>query len=178
MKKTLLLGSLLLFCAVQIAVAQTKAKPEVKSAPKPDTLTWYTDLAKVQQLSQKTNKPIFAFFTGSDWCGWCHKLQRDVFVKPEFIKWANEKVVLLELDFPRRKTLPAELAKQNMELQKAFGIQGYPTIWLFRFQDKPNNQKEIAALGSLGYPSGATAGQEEVKFLETANALLKPVKKP
>lgn len=177
MKKTLVLGSLLLFCAVQIAVAQTKAKPEAKPAPKPDTLTWYTDLAKVQQISQKTKKPIFGFFTGSDWCGWCHKLQRDVFAKPEFIKWANEKVVLLELDFPRRKTLPTELAKQNMELQQAFGIQGYPTIWLFFIKEKENKQREIAPLGSLGYPSGATVGQEQVKFLETANALLTAGKK-
>lgn len=178
MKKTLVLGCLFLFFAAQIAVAQTKAKPDAKATPKPDTLTWYTDLAKVQQISQKTNKPIFAFFTGSDWCGWCHKLQRDVFAKPEFIQWANEKVVLLELDFPRRKTLPAELAKQNMELQRTFGIQGYPTIWLFFVKDKADKQKEVAPLGSLGYPSGATPGQEQVKFLETANALLKPTKKP
>ncbi len=179
MKKILVLGSLLLFFAVQIAVAQAKAKPDVKAKAMPDTLTWYTDLAQVQQLSQKTNKPIFAFFTGSDWCGWCHKLQRDVFAKPEFIKWANEKVVLLELDFPRRKTLPAELAKQNMELQRTFGIQGYPTIWLFFVKDGANKQKEVNALGSLGYPSGATAGQEEVKFLESANQVLKNTgKKP
>ena len=95
-----------------------------------------------------------------------------MFAKPAFIKWANEKVVLLELDFPRRKTLPAELAKQNMELQRTFGIQGYPTIWLFTLKDGANNQKEIAALGSLGYPSGATSGQEEVKFLESANQVL------
>jgi len=170
MKKTLFLGCLLLLCALQLAVAQSKAKV--------DTLVWHTDLAKVQQLSNKTNKPIFAFFTGSDWCGWCHKLQRDVFAKPEFIKWANEKVVLLELDFPRRKTLPNELARQNMELQRTFGIQGYPTIWLFYLKDKEKDQKDITALGSLGYPSGATAGQEEVKFLESANAILKqPTKK-
>jgi protein disulfide-isomerase len=169
MKKSLLIGSVLSLFVLQMAVAQSKAKP--------DSLVWHTDLKKVQEISKKTKKPIFGFFTGSDWCGWCHKLQSDVFAKPEFIKWANEKVVLLELDFPRRKTLPAELAKQNMELQKAFGIQGYPTIWLFFIKEKENNQTEIAALGSLGYPSGATVGQEQVKFLETANALLAAGKK-
>ncbi len=140
-------------------------------------LEWHTDLAKVQQISQKTNKPIFAFFTGSDWCGWCRKLQSDVFAKPEFIKWASEKVVLLELDFPRRTRLAPDLEKQNQELQQAFGIKGYPTIWLFYLNEKDNNQREIAALGSLGYPMGATAGQEQVKFLEDANLLFKAGKK-
>lgn len=164
MKNIVLLGAFLMFIASSCA----------GNTPVPgDTLTWHTDLAKVQQLSQKTGKPIFAFFTGSDWCGWCKKLQRDVFAKPEFVTWANENVVLLELDFPRRKSLPADLARQNAELQRAFAVQGYPTIWLFYLNDKPNNQKEIAALGSLGYPVGANIGQEQVKFLDEANGLLK-----
>ena len=50
--------------------AQTKtaaAKPAVYSAENPG---WMTDLEQVYQLSKKTNKPILANFTGSDWCGW------------------------------------------------------------------------------------------------------------
>jgi protein disulfide-isomerase len=160
MKNILIFGVFLLFAMSCSANTQT------------DSLDWHTDLNKVQQMSKKTGKPIFAFFTGSDWCGWCTKLHRDVFAKPEFVKWANEKVILLELDYPRRKTLPTELAKQNAELQQAFGIRGYPTIWMFFINEKENNQKEIAALGSLGYPSGAVVGQEQVKFLEEANKIL------
>lgn len=51
------------------------------SARKEGELTWYTNIMEAQTLSQKANKPIFAFFTGSDWCGWCHRLQRNVFAK-------------------------------------------------------------------------------------------------
>lgn len=145
---------------------------------KKDTLVWYTELATVHQISQSTNKPIFGFFTGSDWCGWCHKLQRDVFAKKEFIDWANKNVVLLELDFPRRKQLPAELVQQNSGLQQAFQVRGYPTIWIFFTSlDATTNNYNLTALGSLGYPSGAEVGKEEVKFLEGANAILANQKK-
>lgn len=135
-------------------------------------LTWYTDVNKVYELSNKTKKPIFAFFTGSDWCGWCHKLEANVFVKPGFQAWAKKNVILLELDFPRRKKLPDALAEQNNGLQQAFKVQGFPTIWIFNLdKDKATNKFNITALGSLGYPD-AQRGQEETKFLETANQIL------
>lgn len=136
-------------------------------------LAWYTDLNQAWQVSQKTHKPIFAFFTGSDWCGWCHRLQANVLNKPGFQKWAKESVVLLELDFPRNKQLPDSTAQQNNSLQQAFRVQGFPTIWIFNLdKDKATNKFNISALGSLGYPQ-SQPGQEEVAFLENANSILK-----
>ncbi len=67
-------------------------------------------------------------FTGSDWCGWCIKLQKETFSKPEFQKFAAESLVLVELDFPRGKEQSEELKKQNQELAEKFGIQGFPTL--------------------------------------------------
>ena len=124
-------------------------------------------------VSLKTGKPIFAFFTGSDWCGWCMKLQAAVFSKDVFIAWAEQHVVLLELDFPKRKQLSPELTKQNNNLQQAFKVSGFPTVWLFNpAKDPKTNTLSIAALGSLGYPAGAPAGEEAAKFLASANAIL------
>lgn len=138
-----------------------------------EELVWHTDMMKAHELSQSSGKPIFAFFTGSDWCGWCHKIQRDVFAKPEFVKWAQKNVILVELDFPRRKQLSPELTKQNNELQQVFQVAGFPTIWMFfTSKDQATNKFNIAALGSLGYPQGAEAGKEEFKFLKDANDLL------
>ncbi|MFN0214153.1 MAG: thioredoxin family protein [Saprospiraceae bacterium] len=138
-----------------------------------NSLNWFTDLTKARELSDATKKPIFGFFTGSDWCGWCRKLQSDVFEKNAFVEWAKKNVVLLELDFPRRKQLPAELAQQNQALQQAFKISGYPTIWLFYVtEDKATNNLSLTALGSLGYPQGAEMGKEENKFLSDANLIL------
>lgn len=136
-------------------------------------LTWYTDINKVHELAQKTKKPVFAFFTGSDWCGWCHKLEAAVFEKPGFQKWAKDNVILLELDFPRRKELPQALQEQNNGLQQFFGVQGYPTIWLFNIdKDKKTGKYNITAYGSLGYPT-AERGQEEATFIANANTILK-----
>ncbi|MFX3625934.1 MAG: thioredoxin family protein [bacterium] len=136
-------------------------------------LVWHTDLKQANDVSTAEKKPIFAFFTGSDWCGWCKKLQRDVFVKPAFIAWANKNVVLLELDFPRRKQLSPAQVKQNAELQQAFRVTAYPTIWLFTMaKDSVGEKYTITAKGKCGYPRGATPGKEEEKFISTANAIL------
>ncbi|MBD81033.1 MAG: thioredoxin family protein [Crocinitomicaceae bacterium] len=133
---------------------------------------WHVKLQEAQAISKKTNKPIFAFFTGSDWCGWCMRLQANVFHKPGFKAWANEHVVLLELDFPRRKQLPAELAQQNNELRAFFRPQGFPTVWIFNMDlNTETNTYEINALGNLGYPR-SPQGQEESTFIANANKIL------
>jgi len=140
------------------------------------TLKWYTTLSEVHKISQETGKPVFGFFTGSDWCGWCHKLQREVFAKPLFIEWANKNVVLLELDFPRKTVQAEDLKKQNQALQQIFQVTGYPTIWIFNTGiDAATSNYTVSAIGKLGYPSGAVVGQEEVKFLADADAVLAKV---
>jgi protein disulfide-isomerase len=166
MKQALSLFVFVLMLTSIVACAQNPS-------PSKTELTWYTKLDEAQKISKAQKKPIFAFFTGSDWCGWCHKLHRDVLDKPAFIDWAKKNVVLLELDYPRRKQLPADLAQQNGELQQVFKVQGYPTVWLFTMEeDAATKKKNINPLGSLGYPQGAEAGKEEVKFLKDANAFL------
>jgi len=115
---------------------------------------WLTNFEEAAKLSQKTNKPILANFTGSDWCGWCKVLNREVFSKEEFAKWANENVILLELDFPRKTKLSAELKKQNYAMQRAFGVSGYPTIWMFEVGDGKDPKKGLNPLGKTGYIKG------------------------
>lgn len=129
-------------------------------------LKWHTDVAKASELAIKEKKPLLLFFTGSDWCGWCIRLQKEVFKQPEFINWANQNVVLVELDFPRRKQLPAELAAQNKGLEQMFAIRGYPTVWMVTptMQDK---KVSFEKLGSTGYVAGGPS-----KWLEGANQIL------
>jgi len=91
-------------------------------------LTWHTNVDNAVNLSVESGKPLFFFFTGSDWCGWCKKLQKDVFFKDEFKKWAKKSVILVELDFPRRTKLDETTQKQNRKLAGMFGVRGYPTI--------------------------------------------------
>ena len=140
-------------------------------------LSWFTDFQKADAESKKTGKPIFGFFTGSDWCGWCTKLKANVFAKDDFKKWASENVILLELDFPRRKQLPANIKQQNQQLAQVFKVRGYPTVWIFNTTKDPESQQlNINAWGSLSYPR-AEKGQESKKFLADAARIFATQKK-
>ncbi|WP_333878345.1 thioredoxin family protein [Flavobacterium sp.] len=119
-------------------------------------LKWETDINKAMEISKKSKKPLMLFFTGSDWCGWCIRLQKEVLKTPEFAKWANKNVVLVELDFPRRSPQQPELQKQNQELQQIFGIQGFPTVW-FAKASKKDGKINFEQLGSTGYVAGGPA---------------------
>ena len=130
-------------------------------------LVWNNNLKNSIEISNKTKKPILLFFTGSDWCGWCIRLQTEVFKTPEFKKWANENVVLVELDFPRRTALAPEITEQNNQLQQLFAVQGYPTVWFIN-ASSIDGKINIDKLGSTGY----LAGGPKV-WLETANGILK-----
>lgn len=112
---------------------------------------WLVSIDEAYAQSQETGKPILANFTGSDWCGWCKRLDKSVFHKADFKKWADKNVVLLELDFPRRFKLPAAVQEQNRNLQQAFGVRGYPTIWLFDMDQDDAGQFSVNALGKTGY---------------------------
>mgnify|MGYP001608926016 CR=1 FL=1 len=116
-------------------------------------LIWNNNMDKAIEISKKTKKPLMLFFTGSDWCGWCIRLQKEVFQKPEFATWANKNVVLVELDFPRMKPLTPELQTQNNQLQQFFQVQGYPTVWLVN-ATKKDGKVNFEQLGSTGYVAG------------------------
>ena len=117
-------------------------------------LTWHTDLEKAIEISTKERKNLMLFFTGSDWCGWCIRLQKEVFYKPEFIEWANKNVILVDIDFPRNKSKQSiELQQQNNLLQQQFGVQGYPTIHFVR-PEKIDGRINLASLGQTGYRAG------------------------
>jgi thioredoxin-related protein len=117
-------------------------------------LKWYTDVKEAIKVSNKKKKPLMLFFTGSDWCGWCIRLQNEVLKTPEFSKWANESVVLVELDYPRRTAQSDLIKKQNNELQQAFGIQGYPTVYFANATVNKEGKVNFEGLGSTGYVAG------------------------
>lgn len=133
-------------------ISFTLSSQSTKAEYKPENEGWLVDLDQAYSISKKTGKPILANFTGSDWCGWCKRLTRDVFSKQDFKSWAADNVILLELDFPRRKSLPQDLRSQNAGLQRAFKVRGYPTIWVFDIDKDPGTgQYQIDALGKTGY---------------------------
>ena len=130
------------------------------------SVKWHTDLMTAIDLSIKKDMPLFLFFTGSDWCGWCKRLQNEVFIKPEFETWAKKNAILVELDFPRRTALSPELQRQNMELAQLFGVRGYPTVW-FVTPARNGNEINFNKLGSTGYVAGGPKA-----WIEAANSII------
>tara|TARA_R110002124_G_scaffold265418_3_gene432173 strand:- start:572 stop:1063 length:492 start_codon:yes stop_codon:yes gene_type:complete len=128
--------------------------------------TWHTDINEALVVSNKEKKPLFLFFTGSDWCGWCVKLQNEVLKTPEFKKWAADNVVLVELDFPRNNQQTPQMQNQNNQVLQAFGVQGFPTIHLVKAVQQ-EGKVNFQGMGSTGYvPGGPTA------FLAVANGII------
>ena len=134
---------------IMIALAQTNNAQTVD-------LNWHTDLSKAVSISINEKKPIMLFFTGSDWCGWCMRLKKEVFNHEKFKIWSDEKIILVELDFPRRKKLESNILNQNRELARIFGVSGYPTCWLVKPQILENSKVNFLKLGKLGYVAGGT----------------------
>ena len=118
---------------------------------------WLTNVNKAITLSEETGKPIFAFFTGKDWCSWCKKLERQILSQETFINYAKENLILLELDFPRGKR---DLPQKQIELARKFKIKGYPTVILM---DASTNQ-----LGRTGYEA-----MSPQQYIDHLNALIK-----
>jgi len=89
---------------------------------------WLNDYKKAQEEAKATNKVLLLNFTGSDWCGWCIKFDREVLSKPQFKDYARDNLVLVELDFPRAKAQTPEVRKQNRDLAQQYEVVGFPTI--------------------------------------------------
>lgn len=91
---------------------------------------WGTNYEKALAQAKAENKAVLLDFTGSDWCGYCIKMVKDTLGKKEFAEYAAKHLVLVEVDFPNGKAQTDEVKKQNAELGKKFGVQGYPTFLL------------------------------------------------
>jgi protein disulfide-isomerase len=110
---------------------------------------WDDDYEKAVAKAKAEKKMVLLDFTGSDWCGWCIKLDKEVFSKKEFKDYAKENLVLVEVDFPQGKRQTAKLKEQNEKLQKEHSVRGYPTIVVLN----PEGKK----VGQLGYMEGGPA---------------------
>jgi protein disulfide-isomerase len=90
--------------------------------------TWLTDLAKAQAKAKAEKKLVLMDFTGSDWCPPCKALHKNVLTSKAFVDYAKDNLVLVLVDFPRTRKLPAEQQQANDALAKKFKIQGFPTV--------------------------------------------------
>lgn len=90
------------------------------------TLTWETDLNKACVKANAEHKYVLLNFSGSDWCVPCIRLKTDIFNTPEFEKFAAEKLILVNADFPTKKKnqLPKAVQKSNEQLAEKYNKDG------------------------------------------------------
>ena len=89
---------------------------------------WSTDFSKAQTKAKAEKKLVFMDFNGSDWCPPCKALRKTVLNSPEFLNFAKENLVLVDVDFPHQKQQTEELKKANKQLSEKFNIEGFPTV--------------------------------------------------
>ena len=107
---------------------------------------WTDDYDKGLAQAKTEKKMSLLDFTGSDWCGWCIKLDKEVFSEKEFKDYAKQNLVLIELDYPQQKRLTKHTKDQNEKLKGEYKIKGYPTVIILDSEGKQ--------VGQLGYMEG------------------------
>lgn len=118
---------------------------------------WSHDMAAAMKQAKEEKKELLLDFTGSDWCGWCIKLNEEVFSQDAFKDDAKEHFVLVEFDFPNDKShLSAETQKQNDEWNKKLAVQGYPTIYVADEEGRPYAQTGYQPGGAEAYVAHLT----------------------
>ncbi len=114
---------------------------------------WMADYDAAVEVAKKEGKNLLVDFTGSDWCGWCIRLNKEVFQHESWETAATKEYVLVALDFPQAEELQAKVPnpKRNRELAEMLGVQGYPTILLMT----PSGD----VFGRTGYQRGGHGGR-------------------
>jgi thioredoxin-related protein len=144
MMKKLAILSLLICSALSVTAAEAQ---------------WLTDLPTAQTKAKAGNKMILLDFTGSDWCGWCIKFNKEVLSTDEFKEYAAKNLVLVEVDFPH-KPQGAGLKKANRALQQKYKADGFPTFVVLSKEGKQIGRQEGYEAGG---PKAFIAKLEEFK---------------
>ena len=136
--------------------AQAPSTAPKKEAATSGKLVWTDNYDQALKTAAAENKPILLYFTGSDWCGWCKKMDQEVFSSAAFAQAVGNKFVFVKLDFPMNSKLPEAQMRQNAQLKQKYGITGYPTVVIV--------DKQGGFIGETGYRSGG--GEAYAKWLE------------
>ncbi|MCA9002492.1 MAG: thioredoxin family protein, partial [Planctomycetes bacterium] len=122
--------------------------PSATAQPTTEGAVWMDDFDAAVKVAKEQNKHLLVDFTGSDWCGWCIKLHKEVFAHESWESAATQEYVLVALDFPQGEEAKAKVPnpERNRELAGKYGVGGYPTILLMTADGD--------VFGETGYQAG------------------------
>jgi len=126
-----------------------------------NTNPWLTDFEAAKKTAQEKHQYILLTFSGSDWCGPCIRLHKEIFESSDFNKIAGGQLVLINADFPRQKKnqLPKVQQQQNDKLADLYNPNGnFPSTVLLDEEGKVQKVWD-------GFPKeGAAAFIDELNF--------------
>lgn len=105
-------------------------------------ITWTTSMEKAKDDAKRTGKKIFVNFTGSDWCGWCTRLDEEILSTEKFMNFAKENLIMLYLDYPQETEQPDGMRPYNQKVAAEYSVRGFPTILIL-----DEEGKELKRLG-------------------------------
>lgn len=129
--------SIVLFCLLCLCCFSSKGMASIN---------WQTDANAALSQAAASNKSVVLFFTGSDWCGWCTKLDNEVLETDEFAHLVGDKFIFVKVDFPLYKQQDPNLAAANKALQEKYDVRGFPALIIL---DKSGRK-----IGVTGYRAG------------------------
>jgi protein disulfide-isomerase len=143
-----------------VLIAAESFAADSTAGPGKSSAIWQTDYKQALALATQERKQVLLNFTGSDWCPYCVQMDKEVLNQPDFKSFAANKLILVKLDFPRRKQLPPAEAEQNQKLQQQYGIEGFPTFVLLDSAGKEVKRQ-------VGYLDGGP--REFIKWTQAGN---------
>lgn len=126
--------------------------PKTQTAVKTEAQTgnqWIPNFRMAKKAAAKEGRPIMMFFTGSDWCGYCIQFDKEILKEKAFQDYAQEHLVLLKLDFPKKIKQDEAQKRHNSLLATAYHVGGFPTVVL--------TDAEGRQIARLGYQRGGAA---------------------
>jgi uncharacterized protein YyaL (SSP411 family) len=140
------------------------ATPMVR--PEQPAIDWHHDLQEAETLARTQHRLILLNFSGSDWCGPCIRMHKEIFENAGFHSLADTTLVMLNADFPRmhKNQLPAKQQELNNAMADRYNPKGkFPFTVLLSADGKPLRSWD-------GYPDGGeVAFTQQVQTVIAAN---------
>jgi thioredoxin-related protein len=121
---------------------------------------WSNNFENAKVKAETENKNILLVFSGSDWCGPCMKLDKEVWRSPEFQIESNKSWVIYKADFPKKKAnqLSPESVENNNKLAEKYNRNGsFPLVVLL--------DKKGKVIGMTGFKNISAA--EYIKLIHS-----------
>ena len=113
------LTSLLFSASVEAASQQEALQPSESPL-----LPWTTDFDKALAAAKADSVPLYVYFTGSSWCIWCKKMDREIHNQDAFRQKTVGKMLFVKVDLPAGSQPNA----RTKALLESYKVQGVPTV--------------------------------------------------